>query len=52
MIAGQLPARDLFAHGKNITIGRGVDRYLTPDTSATTTVRWSLSFTRVGARRP
>lgn len=48
-IGQRLPAADLFEHGKSIVVARGRETYLDLDTTATTTIRWALSFTRIDA---
>jgi hypothetical protein len=47
MISQRLPARELFDHGKHIVIGRGREVVRTEESSSTTTIRWTLSLTRV-----
>lgn len=51
MIGQRLPVRDLFKHGKNIVIARGREVVSTGETTSTTTIRWTLSLTRVGKRK-
>ena len=50
MIGQRLPVRSLFRHGKNIVIGRGRDVQANGGDSSTTTIRWTLSLTRLGKR--
>ena len=47
----KLPAKDLFKYGKNIVIVRGRDDYEDTDTKATTTIRYSIALTKVGAKK-
>jgi len=47
-IGRALPVADLFGHGKNIVVGRGREVVEDFDTTSTTTIRWELSFTRLG----
>lgn len=47
-IGQRLPARDLFAHGKNVVIARGSKSVIGGETTSTTSIRWTASFTRVG----
>jgi hypothetical protein len=48
MIGQRLPVRGLFKHGKNIVIARGREVVSTGETTSTTTIRWTLSLTRIG----
>jgi hypothetical protein len=50
-IGRRLPARDLFSHGKHILIAQGREVSDTGEDRSTTTVRWTLSVTRVGVRK-
>jgi len=47
-IGQRLPARDLFGHGKNVVIARGSKSVRGGETTSTTSIRWTASFTRVG----
>jgi hypothetical protein len=47
-IGQRLPARDLFSHGKNVVIARGTSSVTGGETTSTTSIRWTASFTRVG----
>lgn len=51
MIGQRLPVRDLFRHGKHIVIGRGTERQNTVEDRSTTTIRWTLSLTRIPSTR-
>lgn len=50
LVGAKLPVADLFRHGKNIVIAR--DRVVqdTGGEQSTTSIRWTLSFTRVRGR--
>jgi Ca2+-binding RTX toxin-like protein len=50
-VGADLPVADLFRYGKNVVIAK--DRVVqdVAGEHATTTIRWTLSFTRVGSRR-
>ena len=50
MIGQRLPVRDLFRHGKNIVIARGREVVNTAEDKSTTTIRWTLSLTRMGKK--
>jgi hypothetical protein len=50
-IGQRLPASDLFEHGKSIVVARGRKVLQRPTGTSTTTVRWEVSFTRIGAAR-
>jgi hypothetical protein len=45
-----LPVDDLFAHGKNIVVARGSEKQDDGETESTTTIRWTLSFTRLDTK--
>jgi hypothetical protein len=47
MIGQRLPARELFHHGKHIVIARGREQQNTAGDRSTTTIRWTLSLTRI-----
>jgi hypothetical protein len=47
MIGQRLPVRELFDHGKHIVIAKGREVERTAESSSTTTIRWTLSLTRV-----
>ena len=51
-IGQELPAEDLFRHGKSIVIARGVNKSRVPgaEQSYHASIRWSASFTRVRGR--
>jgi len=51
MIGQRLPARELFRHGKNIVIARGREQQSTAEGRSTTTIRWTLSLTRITTER-
>jgi hypothetical protein len=50
LVGVQLPIADLFRHGKNVVIA--TDKVVEAENGeqSTTTIRWTLSFTRVGGR--
>jgi hypothetical protein len=45
-----LPAADLLAHGQNVVLARGSRTDRSAEGTATTTIRWTASFKRVGRR--
>lgn len=48
-VGAQLPMADLFEHGKNIVIAKDRTRESADGEQSTTTIRWTLSFTRLDA---
>jgi len=50
LVGAELPVADLFRHGKNITIARDKVVENQNGEQSTTTIRWTLSFTRVRGR--
>ncbi len=46
-IGRRLPARDLFRYGQNIVVARGTRSYRDSETSVSTSIRWTATFTRV-----
>ncbi len=49
-IGRRLPAGDLFGHGRNIVIARGTKTRSGSEMTSTTTVRWTVTLTRVRPR--
>ena len=46
-IGRRLPAHDLFRYGQNLVVGRGTRTTNGGDTTASTSIRWTATFTRV-----
>jgi hypothetical protein len=46
-IGRRLPGRDLFRYGQNIVVARGTRSYRDSETSVSTSIRWTATFTRV-----
>jgi hypothetical protein len=46
-IGRRLPARELFRYGRNIVVARGTRTYSDSETSISTSMRWTATFTRV-----
>jgi hypothetical protein len=46
-IGRRLPARDLFRYGQNVVVARGTRATRGGDTTASTSIRWTATFTRV-----
>jgi hypothetical protein len=46
-IGRRLPARDLFGYGQNIVVARGTRTQKGGETTSSTSIRWTATFTRV-----
>jgi hypothetical protein len=46
-IGRRLPARDVFRYGQNLVVARGTRTSRGGDTTASTSIRWTATFTRV-----
>ena len=46
-IGRRLPARDLFRYGQNVVVARGTRTSKGADTTSSTSIRWTATFTRV-----
>ncbi|MBB4662228.1 hypothetical protein [Conexibacter arvalis] len=52
VVGAALPIADLFRHGKNVVIARDRAVQDSGGDRSTTTIRWTLSFTRLGGKPP
>lgn len=50
-IGRRLPARDLFAYGQHVVVGRGTRTQRGGERFSTTSIRWTATFTRLGPNR-
>ena len=51
LVGADLPVADLFRYGKNVVIAKDRAVQDVAGERSTTTIRWTLSFTRIGGRR-